>query len=291
MKDKIFISWEEVLHRMRLLEETNPLSSWKTLYGVPNGGMILSGFYHGMKTHNPKEATIILDDIEDSGRTRKFYEEKYPNIPFITLFNINDYPKGSWLVFPWEVDHPGIGDESIQQNITRVIQYIGEDPLREGLKETPNRVIKSYKELFSGYNKNPKDLFTVFDELGCDTMVVLKEIEFWSMCEHHMLPFYGKAHVAYIPSGGKIVGISKLARLVDLYARRMQVQERIGNQVTDALMEHLKPLGAACVIEASHMCMQMRGVGKQNSIMTTSSLAGVFKTDSAVRSEFMNLIS
>lgn len=176
-------------------------------------------------------------------------------------------------------------------NIFEILKYIGEDPERDGLKDTPNRVVKSYSELFSGYGKDPKELFTTFQDDKYDQMVILKDIELYSMCEHHMLPFYGKAHVAYIPYGGKVIGISKLARLVDLFARRLQIQERIGNQVTAALDEFLAPEGAACVIEASHMCMQMRGVGKQHSVMTTSSLTGVFKKDPAVRQEFMNLIA
>lgn len=178
-----------------------------------------------------------------------------------------------------------------ESQVTRLLHYIGENIYRDGLLKTPERVIRSYKEIFSGYGKDPKELFTVFDENKYDQMVVLKDIELYSMCEHHMLPFYGKAHVAYIPKGGKVVGISKLARLVDLYARRLQIQERIGTQVTNDLMKYLKPAGAACVIEASHMCMQMRGVGKQHSVMMTSSLTGVFKTNSTVRAEFMNLIS
>ena len=261
------------------------------VYGVPKGGMILTAYLDQKKflaVTDPTQADFILDDIEDSGKTREFYRKKYPNTRFVSLFKKKDFPN-TWLIFPWEKDHPN-GVDTVGQNITRILQYIGEDTEREGLQETPRRVVKSYSELFGGYHMDPKSLFTVFEEKNCDTMVVLKDIEFYSMCEHHMLPFYGKAHVGYIPQNGKIVGISKLARLVDLFARRLQVQERIGNQVTDTLMEHLQPLGAACVIEASHMCMRMRGVSKQNSVMTTSSLTGVFKTDVSVRNEFMNFI-
>lgn len=178
----------------------------------------------------------------------------------------------------------------IEQQVYQLIKYIGEDPQRDGLLDTPSRVIKSYSEIFSGYGKDPKELFTVFENDRYDQMVIVKDIELYSMCEHHMLPFYGKAHVAYIPDGGKIVGISKLARLVDLYARRLQVQERIGDQVTEAIMTHLKPKGAACVIEAAHMCMQMRGVAKQHSLTVTSSLTGVFMDDKAVKTEFLSLI-
>jgi GTP cyclohydrolase IA len=177
-----------------------------------------------------------------------------------------------------------------EQTIYHLLKYIGEDPHRDGLKETPKRVVKSYSELFSGYKQKPKDIFTVFEHRGSQSMVLLRDIELYSMCEHHMLPFYGKAHIAYIPQNGKVVGISKLARLLDIFSRRLQIQERICEQVTAALMEHLKPKGAACVIEAVHMCMCARGVNKQNSKMVTSSLKGAFLDEIAVREEFMKLI-
>lgn len=180
-----------------------------------------------------------------------------------------------------------------EESVFHLISFIGDDPLRDGLIDTPKRVLRSYKELFVGYKQNPKSLFTMFEQNGYkyDSMVLLKDIEMYSTCEHHMLPFIGKAHVAYIPNeNGKVVGISKLARLVDLYARRLQIQERICEQVTNDLMKYLKPKGAACIIEAKHFCMCARGVGKQNSIMTTSSLKGAFKDELAVREELMNLI-
>lgn len=183
-----------------------------------------------------------------------------------------------------------VSEQLIERYIWGILQYLGEDVTRDGLKDTPKRVLKSYKELFSGYSKNPKDIFTTFKNDGYNSMVVLKDIEVYSFCEHHMLPFFGKAHVAYIPNAGKIVGISKLARLVDIFSKRLQVQERIGEQVTESLMEHLNPKGAACVIEAKHMCMCMRGVSKQNSIMVTSSVKGEFMTDATVRQEFLGLI-
>lgn len=177
----------------------------------------------------------------------------------------------------------------IYDSLISQIKYIGEDPNREGLKDTPMRIVNSWKEIYGGYEQDVSEVFTEFGNEGYDSMVLLKDIEFFSTCEHHMLPFYGKAHVAYIPSK-KIVGISKLARLVDIYAKRLQIQERICEQVTDALMQYLDPKGAACIIEASHMCMRMRGVNKQNSVMVTSSLKGEFMDDAAVRSELMDLI-
>jgi GTP cyclohydrolase I len=168
------------------------------------------------------------------------------------------------------------------------LRYIGEDPNREGLIETPSRILRSWTEIYSGYGKNPADLLTVFEPDGCDQIVVLKNIELYSMCEHHMLPFFGVAHVAYLPNK-KVIGISKLARLVDIYARRLQIQERIGEQVTSALMEFLQAKGAGCIIEATHMCMRMRGVSKQNSVMVTSSVKGAFR-EASVKQEFLNLI-
>lgn len=179
--------------------------------------------------------------------------------------------------------------ERIENAVVNLLLSIGENPAREGLVDTPRRVAKSYLKLFEGYGQKPEDLLTVFGADGYDQMVLLKDIEFYSTCEHHMIPFFGKAHVAYIP-GEHIVGISKLARLVDMYARRLQIQERICDQVTEALMEHLKPRGAACLIEASHLCMRARGVEKQSSVMVTSSLKGIFLTDQSARAELMTLM-
>lgn len=173
--------------------------------------------------------------------------------------------------------------------IARQLSYIGENPNREGLANTPTRVVKMWSEIYSGYDQKPEDLFTSFAADSYDQIVLLKDIELYSMCEHHMLPFFGKAHVAYVPNK-KVIGISKLARLVDMYARRLQIQERIGMQVTAALSKFLNCHGSACIIEATHMCMKMRGVEKQNSIMTTSSMKGVFMDKPEARNELMQLI-
>ena len=172
-----------------------------------------------------------------------------------------------------------------------ILEHIGENPDREGLLETPDRVVRSWEELFCGYKTNVEKIFKTFDEHehNFNQIVLLKDIELYSMCEHHMLPFIGKAHVAYIPDR-RVIGISKLARLVDAFARRMQLQERIGEQVTDALMDHLAPKGAACIIEAHHLCMRMRGVQKQHSTMVTSSIKGAFLDNPATRAELMGMI-
>lgn len=175
--------------------------------------------------------------------------------------------------------------EKMRANVREMLQAIGDDPEREGLKKTPERVVKSWNEIFSGYLFDPSSVMTVFEDGACDEMVVQRGISFVSFCEHHMLPFIGVAHVGYIPDK-KIIGLSKLARLVDGYSRRLQIQERIGQQVTSALDEHLKPKGSACVIEAKHLCMACRGVQKQQSETVTSSLTGVFR-ELAVRQEFL----
>jgi GTP cyclohydrolase IA len=185
-------------------------------------------------------------------------------------------------------------DNAIKMELVRnMLLAIGEDPTREGLLDTPKRVVKAWGELFAGYRMKPEDIATTFDADGYNELVLLKDIEFYSTCEHHMLSFSGKAHVGYIPNG-KIIGISKLARILDIYARRLQIQERLGQQVTKALNTLLQPLGTACIIEARHLCMRCRGVEKQQSTMITSSLTGVFLEDTdmgrAARAELMSLV-
>ncbi len=175
--------------------------------------------------------------------------------------------------------------------ILRYIESIGPDaPLREGLARTPERVIDSWSEIFAGYNLDAADVLdSTFNAEGYDGIVLLKDIEFHSTCEHHLQPFSGSAHVAYIPVG-RIVGVSKLARLVDMHARRLQNQERITQSVADALVEHLQPLGCAIIVEASHGCMRCRGVTKQNAVMTTSAMRGVFFEKSEARAELLQLV-
>lgn len=177
------------------------------------------------------------------------------------------------------------------QNIIRdLLLEIGEDPSREGLINTPKRVAKAYEFLCSGYKLNIKDVLNnaIFSE-KYDEMVLVKNIDFYSLCEHHLLPFYGKVHVAYIPNG-KIVGLSKIPRIAEIFARRLQVQERMTQQIADTLNKFLEPRGVAVVSEAYHMCMMMRGVEKQNSSATASAMIGVFKEDEKTRNEFLNLI-
>lgn len=181
-------------------------------------------------------------------------------------------------------------DNSMEEQIRFILKSLGEDPEREGLVKTPHRVAQALTFLTRGYDMDPAKVINdaLFTE-DYQEMIVQKDIDFFSLCEHHMLPFFGKAHVAYIPHH-KIVGISKLARLVDVYARRLQVQERLTNQVATIIMEKLDPLGVAVVIEAEHLCMRMRGVEKQNSMVITSTLLGAFQNRQETRNEFMTLI-
>lgn len=178
----------------------------------------------------------------------------------------------------------------LSEHYRAVISELGEDPEREGLLKTPERVAKAMKFLTQGYDQNPDDIVreALFFEAYSE-MVIVKDIELYSLCEHHMLPFFGKVHVAYIPDG-KIVGLSKIPRVVDAYSRRLQVQERLTIEIRDCLNRTLKPQGVAVVIEASHMCMQMRGVQKQNSFTTTSAFTGLFMKNDSTRKEFINLI-
>jgi GTP cyclohydrolase I len=174
--------------------------------------------------------------------------------------------------------------------VESMLRGIGEDPAREGLAKTPERVAKSMRFLTQGYNEDPRRMLNgaVFDE-HVDEMVVVKDIELYSLCEHHMVPFFGKCHVGYLPRG-KIVGLSKIPRLVDVFARRLQVQERLTNQIASALFDLLAPRGVGVVIEAQHLCMMMRGVEKQNSRAVTSSLLGTFRSDARTRAEFLDFV-
>jgi GTP cyclohydrolase IA len=184
-----------------------------------------------------------------------------------------------------------MAEEPIEKSVTDILRRIGEDPQREGLMKTPERVARALQYLTKGYGEDPKTVINgaLFVEEYSE-MIVLKDLDFFSMCEHHILPFFGTAHVAYIPKH-HIVGISKLARLVDVYARRLQVQERLTTQIANMLMDALDPQGVAVVLRAEHLCMRMRGVEKQNSVVVTSAMLGVFRSHQETRQEFMTLVN
>ena len=185
---------------------------------------------------------------------------------------------------------PFLYNRRMQELIRQLLAELGEDPTREGLINTPKRVEKALKFLTSGYDANIDDvlngaLFTV----DYSEMVIVKDVDFYSLCEHHLLPFFGKCHVAYIPTT-KVIGLSKIPRLIDVYSRRLQVQERLTNQIANVILETIKPMGVAVVMEATHLCMSMRGVEKQNSFAVTSAMLGTFRSDPRTRSEFLELI-
>lgn len=263
------------------------------VYPIPRGGVTVAyrllGFMPNVAiTDKPVEATFFVDDLIDSGMTCKCMYEQYPDKPFFTLIDkrTDEHYKDKWIVFPWEQGREGDPEE----NIVRLLQFIGEDPTREGLRETPARVIKAWKFWTKGYTEDPSAILKTFVDgsEGVEEMVVVRDIPFFSNCEHHMAPFFGTATVAYLPDK-RIVGLSKINRLVEAFARRLQVQERLTCNIADALMEHLTPLGCGVVIKARHMCVESRGVQHRQCVTLTSALRGIFKTDPTVRSEFLEL--
>lgn len=267
-------------------------------YPVPRGGIpaayAVQGAYGKSRfviVDDPRSAQVFIDDIVDSGETKKTYLEKYPGKKFFALIDKTvshafEYLKDEWIVFPWEGDTTG----SVETNITRLLQFIGEDPTREGLLETPKRVVKAWEEWARGYRMQPADVLKTFTDGadGVDEMVIQRNIPFYSHCEHHLAPFFGTITIAYVPDK-RIVGLSKLARLAYVFARRLQVQERLTNQIADALLEHLNPKGVGVVVKARHLCMESRGVDKQGCETVTSALRGVLKDKPEARAEFMDL--
>lgn len=179
--------------------------------------------------------------------------------------------------------------QDIKDFTKHLLETIGDDPSRDGLQETPDRFAEACKKLYSGYKKKPEDVLKVFDGGDYDEMIVVKNIEFYSTCEHHLIPFFGKAHVGYLPNG-KVLGLSKIPRLIEIFARRLQNQERLTSQIANALNDMLKPKGVGVIMEAKHLCMMARGVEKQNSVVTTSALQGLFKKNMNTRSEFLRHI-
>lgn len=290
----VTISWDEIQTEAirltaRWASRRNTLTG---VYGVPTGGApvatLVAGHLELPIMDDPDPTTLVVDDLVDSGRTLEPFHRmgRYTD----TLFRKPHSPShlapeatelDAWICFPWERSAGAPTDA-----VTRLIEWVGENPDREGLIDTPNRVVKAWRELTEGYDHNPADILsTVFDE-PCDQMVILDRIDFTSLCEHHLLPFIGTVSIGYIPNG-KVVGLSKLARIVDCYSRRFQIQERLTNQVAEAIDHHLNPAGVAVIVRAHHSCMSLRGVRKANGQMVTSAMLGAFRTNPEARSEFM----
>lgn len=304
MAEKLNITFEEIQtaadNVCELIYRHCSMSICSKIYGVPRGGVsaamavinashLIDDFPKLYLVDTPQEANIFIDDLIDSGATRDKYQSQFINIPFYALFDKqNDRTiKDNWLIFPWEMADEANGPED---NIVRLLEYVGEGTAREGLKETPARVLKAWDHWTSGYDKDPKDILKVFEDGAkeYDEMVIVKDIPLYSKCEHHMADIFGTATIAYIPDG-RIVGLSKLSRLVDMFARRLQVQERLTAQIAEALNEHLCPKGVGVVIKARHMCMESRGICQQGHHTITSALKGAIKTDERARAEFLAL--
>lgn len=264
-------------------------------YPVPRGGVpvayALQSLVPMVLVENPAEADVFIDDLIDSGSTCERYCDEHPGVPFFALLDkrTDEQFKDQWIVFPWEVTDDG-ADASGNDIIVRLLQLVGENADREGLLETPARVVKAWRHWCSGYGKDPAKLLKVFEDGGetYDQMVLVKDIPIYSHCEHHLAAIIGTASIAYIPNG-KIVGLSKLSRLADIFARRLQVQERLTDQIADALFQNLEPKGVGVLIKARHLCMESRGICQQGHHTVTTALRGVIKDEPETRAEFLRL--
>ena len=279
MKKNIFLTWDDVFSRIEYIKKKYKIDKKTKIYGVPKNGMILSGFFNAINVANPEEADLILDDIIDSGSTKMKFKKLFPKKKFVALFEKDS--NVDWVNFPFEKKL----DEDQNDTVIRLLQIIGEDPRREGLLDTPKRYLSAFDEFLNPPTFN----MTTFDAEKTDEMIVQLDIPFYSFCEHHLLPFFGKGYIAYIPDK-KIVGLSKLARTLETFSRRLQNQERVTNQVADYLQENLEAKGVAVVLKARHLCMEMRGVKTSDTNTITSKLLGYFRTDERTRAEFLNLI-
>lgn len=295
------LNWADVMADVSALADQLPDGKYDGIYCVPKNGMIL-GWLLSSALHKRRKFlndtgfkldeaavtkdTLIFDDLVDSGKTLARFKKndtavlyRKPYSPE-TTYAVREVE--GWITFPFESPTPAA------DNVTRLLELIGEDPNRQGLQKTPERFVKMFLEMTKGYYESARSLFESKFESNNSQMVVVKDIDFYSLCEHHLVPFFGKAHVAYIPSG-HVLGLSKFARLVEVFARRLQIQEELTEQICTAIQTHLKPAGVMVVIEAQHLCMSMRGVQKMNAKTITSALRGAFKEDK-VKTEAFKLI-
>lgn len=293
MKEKRILTHEDCFAACAKMVKHMAILTGIPVYGVPRGGVpvayIVKGLTDCQLVSRPEEAKILVDDIVDSGATRRRYAQRSPG-HFAALSDYLSPPrKEEWLVFPWEQAEGA--DTSADDIVIRLLEVIGEDPAREGLRETPRRVLAAWKEWTSGYAQDPKDVLKVFEDGSerYDEMIVVKDLPFYSTCEHHLIPFFGTVSIAYIPERN-IVGLSKLGRVLEIYARRLQVQERLTTQVADAIQNQLFAKGVGVLIKARHLCMESRGYARQGHQTITSALRGVFLSDAKVRAEFLSLV-
>ena len=280
--NRVYITWEQVQARTRELI-TYRFNKVPFAYGVPRGGQPISALL--LPVDSPDKAEVIVDDLCDSGATEAKYKALYPDTPFIALFDKRTEPDiaGKWLVFPWEKEEPEFGDAT--EHFRRILQRFGFNMESEGLARTPERYIR----FMEGLLKKDEFNFTTFDSNGYDEMIVETGIPFYSLCEHHTLPFFGTACIGYIPKS-RIAGLSKLPRTVQHFAGGLQNQERLTQQIADFLAQKLGTNDVAVVIKARHLCMEMRGAKSVGTSTTTSTMKGVFRTDDKCRAEFLQII-
>lgn len=259
------------------------------VYPIPRGGvpaaLAVAQHIDMELVDAPEDADAFIDDLIDSGSTMQRYAKEFPATPFFALLDKRGEDIG-WVVWPWE----HTDESSFEDNIVRLLQFVGEDPQRGGLLETPARVAKAWRHWCGGYNVDPASVLKTFEDGGetYDQMITVKDVPFYSHCEHHMAPIFGTATISYIPNG-RIVGLSKLSRITDIFARRLQVQERLTEQIADALYNHLAPKGVGVMIKARHLCMESRGVCQQGHYTITTALRGIIAQDASAKAEFLAL--
>jgi GTP cyclohydrolase I len=263
------------------------------VYGVPRGGCVPAVMVACCLAlpivDVPDEGVLVVDDLVDSGRTAARFGPAFDAL-YRKQWSPDDLAPDAipvqdrWVVFPWEAGE----DLGPTDAVVRLLEHVGEDPNRAGLADTPNRVVRALSEMTAGYSDDPAAILATTFADRCDEMVLVHGIDFTSLCEHHLLPFVGTAAVGYIP-GDRVVGLSKLARLVECYARRLQVQERMTTEIAEAVERYLEPRGVAVTVEAHHSCMGCRGVRKPRARMVTSAMLGAFRDNSAARAEFLAL--
>lgn len=302
------VSWNECFkaaHALWLRQRGNP--NITGIYGVPRGGVAAALLVHSIaigdlghiltlqERPGDPHRTLIVDDLVDSGRTLQGYHERGYSVD--VLFRKEHSPSHlapcaeiatGWLTFPYEQNERE--ETGAEDAIVRLLQFLGEDPNREGLQDTPARVLRAWSDMTAGYRQDPDVILSARFNQPHDELVMLRGIEFYSTCEHHLLPFYGTAAIGYIPTE-QVVGISKLARLVECFGRRLQIQERMTTQIAEAIAQILKPKGVGVVIKAKHACIGCRGIMKPDCDMVTSVTLGALREDSRARAEFLSLVS
>lgn len=286
------VTWADVQRQARAISD-RAAARPSGVYGVPQGGSpvaVMVAQNLGVAIlDQPADGCLVVDDLVDSGATLESFHDagfkvdalyRKPHSP--THLAPRAACLDQWIAFPWEAGETGPEDA-----VRRLLQWVGEDPDRDGLLDTPKRVAKAWREMTCGYGDDPAKVLGATFDVACDQLIAVTGIEFVSLCEHHVLPFTGVASVGYLP-GERVVGLSKLARIVDTFSRRLQVQERMTQQIAATIEEHLRPLGVAVVVRGQHSCMSCRGVRK-HSEMVTSAMNGVFRHNEAIRGEFLAL--